>query len=106
MRTGRSGSESRLQGARLRLRPIAELTTTSLEALLICHQARLLLGRSGEIESPNDPYWLPRAWVEISVESDGGNFVINLKGRDIGQANEILSRAKAFAAGVGSNHSP
>lgn len=97
VRTGRSGNESRLQGAKLRLRPIEGMTVTSLEALLICHQARRVLGRSGEVELDNDPYWLPRGWVSISVETEGGNFVLSLKGRDIKEANEILLLANAFA---------
>jgi hypothetical protein len=98
VRTGRSGSEARLQGAKLRLRPIAGMTTNALEALLLCHQARRLLGRSGEVELPSDPYWLPESWLDITVESEGGNFVVSVRGPDTKTANEILSRAMAFAA--------
>ncbi len=98
VRTGRSGNEARLQGVRLRLRPFAGTTTTSLEALLYCHQARRILGRSSEVELKNDPYYLPRSWVNISVDSEGGNFLVSIRGSDIKDANEIFSRAKAFAA--------
>jgi hypothetical protein len=38
--------------------------------------------------------------VNISVESDGGNFIVSVKGQDITQANQILSRATAFASGA------
>jgi hypothetical protein len=85
------------------LRPVAGLTTTSLEALLVCHQSRRVLGRNGEAEFPNDPYWLPGDWVNISVESEGGNFIVSVKGQDITQANQILSRATAFASGARSD---
>jgi hypothetical protein len=78
------------------------MTKTSLEALLFCHQARRVLGRKGEVEFPNDPYWLPGDWVNISVESEGGNFIVSITGRDITQANQILSKATAFATAIGS----
>jgi hypothetical protein len=103
VRTGRSGNESRLQGARLKLRPIAGMTTTSLEALLICHQARRVLGRGGEVELQDDPYWLPNSWLDIGVDSEAGNFVVSLRARNITEANELLSRAEAFAAHAASS---
>jgi len=98
VRTGRSGSEARLQGAKLRLRPIAGMTTNGLEAQLLCHQARRVLGRSGEVEVTPDPYWLAGSWLNITVESESGNFVVSVRGADNKTANEILSRATAFAA--------
>jgi hypothetical protein len=103
VRSGRSGTEARLQGVKMRLRPFAGMTTTSLEALLNCHQARRLLGRTGEVELPNDPYYLPGNWVNISVDSEGGNFLVSIRGSDAKGANEILSRAKAFAASTESH---
>jgi len=106
VRTGRSGNEARLQGAKLRLRPIAGMTTNDLEALLLCHQARRVLGRSGEIELTSDPYWLPQSWLNITVESESGNFLVSVRGPDNKTANEILSRAMAFAASAPSFDNP
>ena len=87
-----NGQESRLLGASLHLRALDGATAESMTHALYCHAAAEVL--HGDDASP---YWIPDGWVNITVKYDGGSYVVNLEGHDFGQANEILTRARAFA---------
>lgn len=96
--TGRTGEESRLQGARLLIRPLEGLGVERLESLLRCHAARENLSQGNREAVMDDPYLLPDALVDIQVESGRGNFVVYLRGHDVQEAHLIFARACRFTA--------
>jgi hypothetical protein len=96
VRSGRSGSETHLLGARMTLRRFPGVTAEDLEALLDCHNARSELGRSGEPVIDGDPYWVQSRLLEITVHTERGAPVVEIKGIDFAVAKEVLRRANAF----------
>jgi hypothetical protein len=48
-------------------------------------------------QSGHDPYWLPDAWVDISVAPEVGNFAVTLRAKGIHENLRVLARAEAFA---------
>jgi hypothetical protein len=88
--------QARLRGARIHLRPTANLSRESLQRSLECHEAHALLGSTGVLA--DDPYVLPSAWLEISAESEGDGFVILVRTENLDNAKLVLERARRFAA--------
>ena len=101
MSSGRSGTEKRLIGVTLRLRPLASITSEYVESMLNCHNARRELGRAGEPSLDHDPYWVPGRQIHISADFEHGVLRILLKGPDLDTAKELLRRATLFR-GAGS----
>ena len=97
---GPNGREAHLGGAELTLRPLPGVTAELLERGLMCRSAQAMLGHVSA--APNEPYFLPDAWVKIDVKSGHGAFVVTLASEDKDRAKEVLERAKAYAAGPGS----
>ncbi|HLK35795.1 MAG TPA: hypothetical protein VKU41_03510 [Polyangiaceae bacterium] len=93
-----SGNERapRLRGARLRLRARPDMSQETLQRSIECHQAAVTLGR--ERASPDDPYVLPGAWLDIVAESTGDGFVVAVGTDDSDEAQRVLARARRFAA--------
>jgi hypothetical protein len=89
-----NGMESRLIGAKVHMRQVDGLSAESVGVALECHAARDTLR-----EPPNDtcPYAIPHAWVDIQVRPDPTGYEVALRGQDFNEAEQILSRAKAFA---------
>jgi hypothetical protein len=87
-----NGQESRLLGAKLRLRGDDGTTAESLSRALHCHAATEVLRADDGC-----PYWIPDGSVEIGVKFVGGGYLVTLEGQDFRRANEILARARAFA---------
>ena len=90
----------RLVGAELRLRPAPTITRELLERLALCHRARVVLGRDPGSLAASDPYALPDGWVDVDVRSGNGAFVVVLRAENSDQADELLARARRFAASV------
>jgi len=99
VRAARTGPEYRLCGAAIQLRPIPALSSDRVESVLICHNARSELARPGEPVVPNDPYWIAGQPVDVSVKSEGGGLLAEVRATDFDTAKEILRRANDFAAG-------
>jgi hypothetical protein len=89
--------EDRVSGAELVIRAPDGVTSEKLARVLQCHSARVLLGQVDPSVLPDDPYWLPDAWVDIDVKSAGGNFSVTLQADSIAKNLQVLSRATAFA---------
>jgi hypothetical protein len=88
--------QARLRGARIHLRPTSGLSRESFQRTAECHEASVLLGRAGEMR--DDPYVLPNAWLDISVDSEGDGFVASARTEGRDDANQVLERARRFAA--------
>jgi len=85
-------------GARVVLRPPPGVSADRMTRILQCHNARVMLGRAGEVQWPDDPYVLPNTWVDIDVKEVEGNFVAAISADRISDNIRVLQRARAFAA--------
>jgi hypothetical protein len=95
--TANNNDEQRVNGAKLLVRPPKGLTAEQLTRILQCHSARVLLGQVSGSAVPNDPYWLPDAWVNIDVRPDLGNFAVTLSADSVRENLEVLGRAHHYA---------
>lgn len=94
--SGRSDGEARLRGAELRVRVQPGMTSEQLEHQISCHAAATVRGE--EQSRADDPFSLPDGWVESSVRSDAGSFLVTLRPTNPERAKEVLDRAEAFVA--------
>jgi hypothetical protein len=94
--SGPMGSDARLRGARIHVKPLPGFAKESLERAIECHEARVTLGVEATVAG--DPYVLPDHWLQVDVESDRGGFVILLRIDEFRYASEVLDRARRFAA--------
>lgn len=95
--TGKNGSEDRVTGAKLLVRPPDGISAEQLERMLQCHSAQVLLGQVDTSRFADDPYWLPNAWLDIDVKPDHGNFEVVLRADSVPDGLNVLHRATAFA---------
>jgi len=93
----KDGSEDRVTGAKLVVRPPAGVSPEALTRLLQCHSAQVLLGQVDPSRFSDDPYTLPDAWLDINVKSEDGNFLVVLRADSIPDGLDVLRRATAFA---------
>jgi len=91
-----NGSEQRLQGAKLHLRPLAGATAQSLQRTLECHERGAVLGTS--VPSPEDPFVLPGRWLDLDVGTEADGFVAVVRADNLGDAKEVLARARRYVA--------
>ena len=84
-------------GASLRMAPPKGVTAEQLNEILQCHSASMLLERNNEQGTANDPYFLPGAWLEISVKSEIGTVSVNVAADNVHDGLLVLQRAKDFA---------
>jgi hypothetical protein len=92
-----SNEEDRVSGAKLLIRPPEGVSADRLTRVLQCHSARVLLGQIDRSQLPDDPYWLPDAWLDIEVTPETGNFAVTLRADSVSKNLAVLSRATAFA---------
>jgi hypothetical protein len=88
-----NGMESRLIGAKVHIKQVDGLTAESIGNALWCHAARETL-RSPSNDS--SPFEIPNAWIDIQVRADATGYEVALRGQDFNEAEQILSRAKAY----------
>ncbi len=93
---GVGGNYSQLIGASIRLRAVKGFTAQWLDRALECHSARRLLGRIPATALLDDPFWLPDRTVRIEVAATHAGFQVFVRGQNIRDAEEILTRANAF----------
>ncbi len=93
----RGGSQSELRGAIVNVQAIAGVTAEWLDRALECHSAQRVLGQNAQPGGPDDPFWLPGSVVDIDVRSAKDGFRVAVAGFTPRDAEQILSRAKAFA---------
>lgn len=93
-----TGTEKRVAGTRLLIRPPEGIDPPRVVRILQCHSARSVLGRLDRSRFPNDPFWLEGAWLEIGAEADTGNLAVSVAADDIPRNLTILERSRAFAA--------
>jgi hypothetical protein len=89
--------EARVTGTRLVIRPPEGVSADGLAQMLQCHSARVLLEEIDRSKFPDDPTWLPNAWLEIDVKPEVGNFVVTLSANSVADNLLVLRRASAFA---------
>ena len=89
--------EERVNGATLIIRPPEGVSTDRLAQMLQCHSAGVLLGQVDRSKFPDDPYWLPNAWLDIDVKPEGRNFAVTLSANTVAKNLQVLQRATAFA---------
>jgi hypothetical protein len=95
--TGKNGTEDRVTGAEIIVRPPAGVSPEQLTRTLQCHSARVLLGHADQRRFADDPYWLPDTWLDIQVKSDNGNYAVVLAAGNVPDGLQVLHRATAFA---------
>jgi hypothetical protein len=93
-----TGTESRISGVKLLMRPPEPFGADRTLRILQCHSARGVLGRLDPSRAFDDPYWLPGAWLGIDLVHEAGNFAVIVHAEDIHQNLQVLERAKAFAS--------
>lgn len=76
-------------------------SSAALGRMLRCHGARGLLGQLTPSEIADDPFWIPGSWVDASVTSEPGHFIVKLYGDTVAGNLRILRRAVAFARAHG-----
>jgi len=95
--TTNSGSEQRVNGAKLLVVPPQGMSTSQMDRILECHSAAVLLGKVSSAAIPSDPYWLPNSWVDIDVKPEGGNFAVTLTADTVRDNLQVLRRASHYA---------
>jgi hypothetical protein len=95
--TGKNNAEERVSGAKLLIRPPAGVSAERLTRTLQCHSARVLLGQVDRSQFPDDPYFLPDAWLDIDVKPEAGNYAVTLQADSVSRNLQVLSQASAFA---------
>jgi hypothetical protein len=88
-----NGMESRLIGAKVHIRQLDGLTAEYVSNALYCHAASDTLRST---PSTTSPFAIPNAWVDIQVRPDPTGYEVAVRGQDFHEAEQILSRAKAF----------
>lgn len=96
--TATTGTDKRVAGVKLLIRPPESIDAERLLRVLQCHGARAVLGRVDASKFPDDPYWLSGSWLDIDLVSEAGNLSITVQADDIHKNLQVLSRARAFAA--------
>lgn len=96
--TANNNYEARTIGASLTIRLPSDITAEQLHETLQCHGAHALLGQLDARRFPNDPYFLPDTWLEVSVEPDAGNFNVAIAADNVHDGLLVLQRAKEYAA--------
>jgi hypothetical protein len=94
----KSGSETRLHGAVIRVRTSQGVTAQWLDRALECHSARRLLQHASGEKLASDPFWLPGRMVDIDAEPARDAFEVAVRGESTDDAQEILIRANAYVA--------
>jgi len=101
MGAGAGGNYSQLIGASLKVTAIRGFTAEWLDRALECHSARRVLGKIPESWLPDDPFWLPGKTVDIEVAVDRAEFAVNVRGKNVNDAEAILSRANHYVEAHG-----
>jgi hypothetical protein len=95
---GSTGStEERVNGATMVVRPPNGVSADQLTRVLLCHSARVLLGRLNGNAVRNDPYWLPDTWVNIDVKPENGNFTVTVSADTVRDNLQVYGRANRYA---------
>ena len=66
-----------------------------LQRTLTCHEADVVLGRGEAADA--DPVVLPTDWVAVAAYAKGGTLVVRLEADNPDLAQEVLTRAQAWA---------
>ena len=96
--SGLNGTEDRVDGAKLVIRPPDGITAERLTRILQCHAARALLGQDEQAVLRDDPFWLPNAWIHVDVRPEDGNYAVRLEADDLPTSIKIAERAREYAA--------
>jgi hypothetical protein len=94
--TATTGTDKRVAGAKLLIRPPEGIDSSRVLRILQCHSARAVLGHLDRSRYPGDPFWLEGAWLEIDVAPEAGNLAVKIAADDIHQNLAILERARTF----------
>jgi hypothetical protein len=95
--TMNNNAEERIDGAMIRMRPPEGVSLERLTRLLQCHSAKALLGDIDRTAIPDDPFWLPNAWVGVDVRSSDGNAVVIVETERNADNIRLAALAAAFA---------
>jgi hypothetical protein len=92
-----SGSEERVDGVKLLVRPPPGVSADQMTRILQCHSARVLLGQVNPDAVRSDPYWLPDSWVNIQVTPENGNFAVTVSADTVRDNLKVFGRANRYA---------
>jgi hypothetical protein len=95
------GDEPRVSGVKLTVRPPEGATADMVGRALQCHSARALLGQVDRSVFPDDPYWLPDAWLDIRVAAEGTNDAVYLRASTVAENLRVLDRVSSYARAQG-----
>jgi hypothetical protein len=94
----RTGTELRVAGTKLVVRPPEPVDLLTFARILQCHSARAILGHLDRSRFPDDPFWLDGSWLDISLEPEAGNLAITVAADGVADNLLVLRRARAFGA--------
>jgi hypothetical protein len=100
----KSGETSKLRGAKITINALPGVTAEWLDRELECHNARVTLGQTQP--TPNDPFWISGAMLDIDVRPAKDGFVIGVAAFSPADAKQILDLAQAFAKAKAGPSSP
>jgi hypothetical protein len=92
---GAGGSDVRLRGVNLHMRPAVNMPVGVLQRALECHQAAVTLGHAPELT--DDPYVLPGFWLDIDVSATNEGLMAAVLTDSPDDARHIVERAHRFA---------
>jgi hypothetical protein len=93
----KSGDGEHVSGVKLVIRPPEGVSAERLTRTLQCHSARALLGQVDRSQLPDDPYWLPDEWLDISVVPENGNYAVSLRADSVSKNLEVFNRVVTYA---------
>jgi hypothetical protein len=101
----KDGSEKRISGVKLIIRPADGMTADRLTRTLQCHSARALLGQVDRSQLADDPYVLADEWLDIQVGTEDGNLAVSLQADSVAKNLQVFNRATAYADSHGAQRS-
>jgi hypothetical protein len=93
----KTGPDERVSGVKLLVRAPDGVSPERLTRTLQCHSARALLGQVDRSQLPDDPYFLPDEWLDISVASENGNLAVSLEADSVAKNLQVLNRVSVYA---------
>jgi uncharacterized protein (DUF1501 family) len=94
MDPGKGDVHAELRGATVTVAAEPGVTAEWLNRALECHSAGATLG---QVADDGDPFFLPGAWVDITVQSAKDGFAIDVSTNSPHDAQRILDRALAWS---------
>ena len=90
--------EARVNGATLLVHAPKNVQPAQMAKALQCHNASAALGQIDATQLNNDPYYLPEASLDISVQPVDDALAVTVRANNVHDGLEVLARANAYSA--------